>query len=1077
MNSLPPRTRRWLSIVLVAFVLVGFAPTEATAQTTLPPLEAASERVPSDWPWLPRSISPNQAFRLLFTTWDNSNRDLIPPISGTIDATSTDIETYNAYVQDIAAQSNTGIKDFSDKFRALISTPDVDARDNTFTNRVTDTHPDASIHWLYAVNTYVSLLTRRRDVVQIAINYEDFYNGWNPSTSNAGTYVDKNGFIAFLGGGEQIGFPTEVWTGSNSDGTGEEGFEAGNPVVRFGNNAASDGLALYHALASSSVPKVLLAMSPRIIAGPSILRLGAVNGIDLTLLGPVTLNGKTYYYWDRSGDGLSDNTDAASHDELDTLLNNGDDTLDTQSGGHIGDDDARSVIIANNLASYTLVLPNTTELSGLLSSHSPVGWSDIAYWSATPGPNTETHETIAYGNGADDGSVSDTSRRSVAFQLLALAPAAPVIQTVTDESALIPDADGDGPIVGESFRLLFTSIDTINANSDSIAVYNRFAQEVAARFPYINFSEQFRALISTPDVDARDNTNTIGDGVPIYWLNGEKVADNYPNFYDGGWDSLNGTNEIASTTGVDTFVMWTGSNSAGTGAQAVGSAAATANTGRLQAGQEISFAPANKGAQRHLYIMSPIIKVASTQSMIVPVDWALIPDTDGNGPDFTTGQSFQLLFITSDTRNAASTDIETYNLAVQNTASNATGSGMMPIADFSHQFRALISTPEVDARDNTATTGNGVPIYWLNGDKVADDYDNFYDGEWDSQIGKNEHGSDITDTTLQVWTGSLPDGTGDTINNREAGTSGNLVIVGTLSSSSEIFSIPVDKNEQHHLYALSPVIIVHNIPTAPTSVVVTSASERLNVSWNIPDDVGDSLISRYTATASADRQPSRSCTTDGLFEVACTITGLTNNIEYSVIVIATNDGGDSEPSLPVMDTPTDLGICTRTQAVRDAIIAATTGTPCNNITNSQLVAIRSLDLSSERIRLLQDGDFDGLTDLRSLDLSSNILLRLPADIFTDLDRLTELHMNNNLLSSLPTGIFDNLTNLTDLNLASNFLSSLSADVFSDLATLETLRLNDNNLSSLPSGIFSNLDNLQDLYLNDNSLFVAERHFQ
>ena len=736
----------------------------------------------------------------------------------------------------------------------------------------------------------------------------------------------------------------------------------------------------------------------------------------------------------------------------------------------LGDDDARSVIIADNLASYTLVLPNTTELNGLLSSHSPDGWSDIAYWSATQGPNTETHETIAYGNGTDDGSVSDTNRRWVAFQLLTLAPAAPVIQTVTDESVLIPDADGDGPIVGESFRLLFISSNTINANSDNITVYNRFAQEVAASFPYINFSEQFRALISTPDIDARDNTNTIGDGVPIYWLNGEKVADDYPDFYDGGWDSQDGKSEIR-TTPQDTFVMWTGSNSAGTGAQAVGSAAATANTGRLRAGQEISFAPENKRAQRHLYIMSPIIRVASAQSMTVPVDWALIPDIDDDGPDFTTGQSFRLLFITSDTRTATSADIETYNLAVQDTASNATGSGM-PIADFSHQFRALISTREVDARDNTATTGDGVPIYWLNGEQVADDYDNFYDGAWDSQIGKNEHGSDITETTTEtilVWTGSLPDGVGDTINNREAGTSDDSVIVGTLSSSFEIFSIPVDKTEQHNLYALSPVIIVHNIPTAPTSVVVTSASERLNVSWNIPDDVGDSLISRYTATASADNQPSRSCTTDGLFEVACTITSLTNDIEYSVIVIATNDGGDSEPSLPVMGTPTDLGICTRTQPARDAIIAATGIPDCDAINNIQLAAISSLDLSNKSIRSLQDGDFDGLTGLTSLDLSSNTLLNLPADIFTDLDRLTELHMNNNLLSSLPTGIFDNLTNLTNLNLASNFLSSLSANVFSDLAALETLQLNGNDLSSLPSGIFDNLTNLKNLHLNDNSL--------
>ena len=146
-----------------------FAPAPAPA-----PDSVASERVPSDWPWLPPNVIPNEPFRLLITTWDNSNRDLIPPISGTIDATSADIETYNTYVQDIAAQSNTGIKDFSDRFRALISTPDVDARDNTFTNRITDTHPDASVHWLWAIGT-------RREINRnlIANDYEDFYNGWN----------------------------------------------------------------------------------------------------------------------------------------------------------------------------------------------------------------------------------------------------------------------------------------------------------------------------------------------------------------------------------------------------------------------------------------------------------------------------------------------------------------------------------------------------------------------------------------------------------------------------------------------------------------------------------------------------------------------------------------------------------------------------------------------------------------------------------------------------------------------------------------------------------------------------------
>ena len=37
-----------------------------------------------------------------------------------------------------------------------------------------------------------------------------------------------------------------------------------------------------------------------------------------------------------------------------------------------------------------------------------------------------------------------------------------------------------------------------------------------------------------------------------------------------------------------------------------------------------------------------------------------------------------------------------------------------------------------DARDNTSTTytssDKGVPIYWLGGAKVADEYEDFYDG-------------------------------------------------------------------------------------------------------------------------------------------------------------------------------------------------------------------------------------------------------------------------------------------------------------------------------------------------------------
>ncbi|MCY4506064.1 MAG: hypothetical protein OXG35_03765, partial [Acidobacteria bacterium] len=47
---------------------------------------------------------------------------------------------------------------------------------------------------------------------------------------------------------------------------------------------------------------------------------------------------------------------------------------------------------------------------------------------------------------------------------------------------------------------------------------------------------------------------------------------------------------------------------------------------------------------------------------------------------------------------------------------------------FKGEFRSLISTATVHARDNTGTTGTGVPVYWEGGDKAGGDHGDFYDG-------------------------------------------------------------------------------------------------------------------------------------------------------------------------------------------------------------------------------------------------------------------------------------------------------------------------------------------------------------
>ena len=87
-------------------------------------------------------------------------------------------------------------------------------------------------------------------------------------------------------------------------------------------------------------------------------------------------------------------------------------------------------------------------------------------------------------------------------------------------------------------------------------------------------------------------------------------------------------------------------------------------------------------------------------------------------------------------RDATSTDIADYNEFVQ----DAAAAGHADIRAHSAGFRVVGSTVTVDARDNTAPTYTedmGVPIYWLGGGKVADDYADFYDGSWDDETGSH----------------------------------------------------------------------------------------------------------------------------------------------------------------------------------------------------------------------------------------------------------------------------------------------------------------------------------------------------
>ena len=103
------------------------------------------------------------------------------------------------------------------------------------------------------------------------------------------------------------------------------------------------------------------------------------------------------------------------------------------------------------------------------------------------------------------------------------------------------------------------------------------------------------------------------------------------------------------------------------------------------------------------------------------------------------------------------------------------------------------------------------------------------------------------------------------------------------------------------------------------------------------------------------------------------------------------------------DETTDniLAVSDRTSQVRDAIVAAVQGvTDAANVTNTQLAAIRSLNLRNKSITSLKSGDFSGMTGLTDINLFGNQLSSLPNGIFKGLTALTELRLGGNTVTPM-----------------------------------------------------------------------------
>ena len=218
----------------------------------------------------------------------------------------------------------------------------------------------------------------------------------------------------------------------------------------------------------------------------------------------------------------------------------------------------------------------------------------------------------------------------------------------------------------------------------------------------------------------------------------------------------------------------------------------------------------------------------------VAADWPLLPS------GLSGGDEFRLMFITSQTRTAESTDIDVYNEWAQGVVAAGGHAGLKPYAGL---VRVVGSTTDVDARVNAGmhtgsawadgsanASSGGVAVYWLaepSSDKVADNYFDFFDGSWDG--GADQSGADTVESgaartaTAGFWTGSINDGRKDSIATRRLGAT--TPATARVSIGNPLSDMSAMSDASLPMLAMSPVFKVEAAATPELTFASAAYSE------------------------------------------------------------------------------------------------------------------------------------------------------------------------------------------------------------------------------------------------------------
>ena len=198
----------------------------------------------------------------------------------------------------------------------------------------------------------------------------------------------------------------------------------------------------------------------------------------------------------------------------------------------------------------------------------------------------------------------------------------------------------------------------------------------------------------------------------------------------------------------------------------------------------------------------------SDGSYTVPLDWPLKPLGVG------AGETFRLLFMTEDHRDATAADIGVYDAHVREAARD----GHAAVRRYADHFRVVGSTAAVDARDHTRTNPNDAghtdaEVWWLNGERVAANNAGFWSDTWENwaMADRRFESGERSTSNDWPWTGTRTDGA------KEANPLGASNARRGRFSTTDADTGPISYNtvastQDHAFYGISPLFRVEPTP-------------------------------------------------------------------------------------------------------------------------------------------------------------------------------------------------------------------------------------------------------------------------